>query len=120
VKIKLYFCDTKQIEMNNREKIINLASSLRDNNMPEGSHILLYGSRARGDWNEDSDWDLLLLFNKAKIEESDYASCFDSFTELSWEIGETISPQLYTISEWNNLKHTPFYENVEQDKRILA
>lgn len=106
--------------MNSRERIVNLASTLWKNNMPSGSHIILYGSRARGDWHNDSDWDLLLLFNKPKIEESDYANCFDSFTELSWEIGEPISPQLYTIDEWNKMKSTPFYENVEHDKHILV
>ena len=29
--------------------------------LPKGSTLYLYGSRARGDWNENSDWDLLVL-----------------------------------------------------------
>ena len=32
--------------------------------LPQGSHLLLYGSRARGDHHADSDWDLLVLLNR--------------------------------------------------------
>ena len=32
--------------------------------IPQGSHLLLYGSRARGDYNSNSDWDLLVLLNR--------------------------------------------------------
>ncbi len=32
--------------------------------LPEDAHLLLYGSRARGDFREDSDWDLLILLNR--------------------------------------------------------
>lgn len=88
--------------------------------MPQGSSVFLYGSRARGDWHEGSDWDLLVLINKPKIEETDYENCFDPFTELSWEIGEPISPQLYTVDEWHKMKHSPFFKNVEHDKVVVA
>ena len=106
--------------MSTIDKISQLAIRISKSNMPEGSRVLLYGSRARGDWNKNSDWDLLLLINKPKIEEPDYANCFDPFTELSWELGEPISPQIYTISEWDKMKDSPFYENVERDKIIVA
>lgn len=29
--------------------------------LPKGSTLYLYDSRARSDWHEDSDWNLLLL-----------------------------------------------------------
>lgn len=32
--------------------------------LPQGSIVYLYGSRACGDWTEDSDWDLLVLLDK--------------------------------------------------------
>ena len=32
--------------------------------LPTGSTLYLYGSRARGDFHEDSDWDLLILLDK--------------------------------------------------------
>lgn len=40
--------------------------------LPKGSTLYLYGSRARGDAHEDSDWDLLLLLDKQKIEQDDF------------------------------------------------
>lgn len=36
--------------------------------MPAGSSLLLYGSRARGNAREDSDWDLLILLDKPRLE----------------------------------------------------
>jgi len=106
--------------MNSKDKIFSLARRMSEQTMPSGSLVILYGSRARGDWHSDSDWDLLLLLNKAKVEEEDYVNFFDPFTELSWEIGEPISPQLYTIDEWDKMRCTPFYENVEHDKIVVA
>jgi len=31
---------------------------------PTAKRVLLFGSRARGDEHEDSDWDVLVLFHK--------------------------------------------------------
>lgn len=39
--------------------------------LPEEAHLLLYGSRARGDYHEDSYWDLLVLLNRLQ-EASDF------------------------------------------------
>lgn len=35
--------------------------------LPKGSTLYLYGSRARGDYHEGSDWDLLLLLDKPSV-----------------------------------------------------
>ncbi|MCQ2606089.1 MAG: nucleotidyltransferase domain-containing protein [Bacteroidales bacterium] len=95
-------------------------SSLAKQLVSQDVHIYLFGSRARGDNRSDSDWDLLILFNKQKIEESDYEKYFDSFTELSWKINQQINPQLYTMNDWKKMSFTPFYANVEQDKILIA
>ena len=39
--------------------------------LPKGSTLYLYGSRARGDYHEDSDWDLLLLLDKEELKRQD-------------------------------------------------
>ena len=44
------------------EKIKGLAVSVFSGTL--GSKLILFGSRARGDYNEFSDWDLLILFTK--------------------------------------------------------
>ena len=75
--------------------------------LPAGSHLYLYGSRARGDAREGSDWDLLLLLDKPRIEESDFDNYSFPFTMLGWNYGEVISPQIYTKREWNEMSFMP-------------
>lgn len=88
--------------------------------MPPNGRVLLYGSRARGTERADSDWDLLLLLDKPKIEQSDYDEVVFPFTYLGWELGEAIIPVVYTKKEWEGSAFLPFYKNVEQDKIELS
>ena len=55
-----------------RTQIINRIKQTAANVLPKGSTLYLYGSRARGDYHEDSDWDLLLLLDKQKLEYEDF------------------------------------------------
>ena len=100
----------------NYSKIVDKARSIAS---PDAK-IYLFGSRARGDYRQDSDWDLLVIIDKPSIEEDDYEKYFYPFIDLSWNMGEVINPQLYTSSDWQESSFTPFYNNVEQDKILLA
>lgn len=40
--------------------------------MPKDAKVILFGSRARRDAKADSDWDILVLLNKDKIDEQDH------------------------------------------------
>lgn len=87
--------------------------------LPQGSSLLLYGSRARGEANEGSDWDLLILLDKAEISDKDYDNVSFPFVMLGWNIGELISPQIYTKKEWDSMSFLPYHKNVEHDKIVL-
>ena len=87
--------------------------------LPKGSHLLLYGSRARGDNRADSDWDLLVLVDKEKQQLQDFDLYAYPFIEMGWQIGSEINPMLYTRKEWQQRHFTPFFKNVEQDKVVL-
>lgn len=103
-----------------RAQIIDSIQQVAKTALPQGSSLLLYGSRARGDAHKDSDWDLLILLDKPELTDSDYDNVSFPFTMLGWSIGELISPQLYTKSEWESISFLPFYKNVEHDKIVLV
>ena len=50
--------------------VVESIKDVAKNVLPENAKLLLYGSRARGDYSEGSDWDLLVILDKAKIEQS--------------------------------------------------
>ena len=87
--------------------------------LPSGSHLWLYGSRARGDNRANSDWDLLVLVDKDKEQWQDFDRYVYPFMEMGWEIGAEINPLLYTNAEWQKRSFLPFYHNVEHDKVVL-
>ena len=83
------------------------------------AQILLFGSRARGTENNESDWDLLVLLDKDKIEDSDFDEISYPIVELGWKMGEQFSPKLYTVKEWMKRSFTPFYKNIEKEGILL-
>lgn len=87
--------------------------------LPKGSALYLYGSRARGDYHEGSDWDLLLLLDKPSASYKEKDDLEFSFTDMGWDIGEDINARAYTKSQWLNGPHSMFYFNVEQDKKLI-
>ena len=62
--------------------------------------IELFGSRARGDAEPDSDMDVLVIVNEISPELEDYVS------ECAWEAGFkdgiVIVPVVFTRDEWEN------------------
>ena len=88
--------------------------------LPQGSHLLLYGSRARGDHHADSDWDLLVLLNRQQNINADFASISYPLMELGFDLGQYFSVHTYSQKEWNNMSFLPFYKNVERDKIQLV
>ncbi len=103
-----------------KAKVIDNIKQVAKQILPPNSSLLLYGSQARGDAREGSDWDLLILIDKPKLSDSDYDNVSFPFTLLGWNIGELISPQLYTKKEWEDISYLPFHKNVEHDKIVLV
>ncbi len=87
--------------------------------LPSDAKIILFGSQARGDAHADSDWDVLLLLNKERIEWSDYDNYAYPFRDFGWSVNESINPILYTFRGWAEASHTPFYKNVMNEGQVL-
>ncbi|MBQ9362727.1 MAG: nucleotidyltransferase domain-containing protein [Bacteroidaceae bacterium] len=100
-------------------QVVNRIKQVAKQVLPPGSSLYLYGSRARGDYREGSDWDLLLLLDKPDIEFSDFQKYSYPFMTMGWEIGEEICPHAYTKQDWFHGPHSMFYYNVEEDKKVL-
>ena len=83
--------------------------------LPPGGKVFLFGSRARNEGHSDSDWDILILLEKEKIQNADFDTVAYPLVELGWSLGEMIHPILYTFKEWKRRSFTPFYKNVEKE-----
>ena len=109
-KALLYICGMRI----NREEILNQIKATLHSVAPEAKAIL-FGSRARGDARDDSDWDILIILDKEKLEPEDYDKVSFPLTMLGWDLGARINPIMYTMKEWAASCITPFYKNVEQE-----
>ena len=103
----------------NNPTVINSIREIAVKTLPANSSLLLYGSRASGDNRVDSDWDLLILLDKPKLSSQDYDYGYP-FRELGWDIGEEISPHIYTKKQWDEWTFLPYHKNVERDKIVLV
>lgn len=98
----------------------NITTNLRKV-LPFGE-IYLYGSRARGDANENSDFDLLVLLpdHLSGIAFVEWRKKIaGSLYEVEMESGADISLACYKSGEWKQ-RASLFKYNVDKDKILLC
>lgn len=80
-------------------------------------NIILYGSYARGDYDEESDIDIMIMVDMPREELYKYRSLMSIFcAELDLENNVLLSPKLQSIPFFNKWKNAlPFYQNVIKD-----
>lgn len=109
------------MDMEKKEDVLNAIRKTVARVMPlSGVKIILFGSQARGDAHEESDWDIMVLLDKDKLEETDYEEYSYPLFELGWEIDAPIHPLLYTFKDWELRSFSPFYKNVEKEGVTLC
>lgn len=101
-----------------KQKILEMVKN-QVKNLDPSAEIMLYGSRARNDAHEESDWDLLVLTER-KISQADEKAYRSKIYELELQLGEAFSTIIYNKEVWNSkMKITPFYENVMNEGVLL-
>ncbi len=102
-----------------KDRIIQSIRRTLQSVMPAGGRAYLFGSQARGDARQESDWDILILMDKEKIRHEDFDQVAYPLMELGWGIGAEINPLLYTFQDWESRHFTPFYQEVTNEYIIL-
>jgi len=76
----------------------------------------LFGSRARGDNRQDSDWDIIILVDSQKVTNEIEDKFRDGLYDIELESGQIISTFIYSKGNWNtSLKYSPLYKNVTRE-----
>ena len=103
-----------------KEKIIQSIHKISQDVMPVGAKVILFGSQARNEAHEESDWDILILFHKQeRVNNEDFDKMAFPFIELGWQMGTSINPIIYSYNDWEKRQLTPFYHNVKEDGIVL-
>lgn len=86
--------------------------------------IILYGSYARGDFNKDSDIDIMILTDLTDDEIVKYRSQISYFAydvECEHDFDISLSPLIKNIDKFNYwLEALPFYMNVQKEGVVLS
>ena len=101
--------------MDRREYILQSIKEKSAKIMPVNAKVILFGSQARGDYREDSDWDILILLDKQKLASTDYDDYAYPLFELGWHLDAEIHPLLYTFDDWERRSVLPLYKDVLKD-----
>ncbi len=76
----------------------------------------LFGSRARGDHQKNSDWDILILINEDKVTNEIEDKFRDGLYDIELDSGQVVSAFIYPKTYWNQtLIYSPLYKNVSRE-----
>jgi len=80
------------------------------------AEIILYGSRAREDFHEGSDWDFLILVD-GEVDDKRTDSIRHQLYEIEWETGEVLCSIVRSRVEWASPEYRviPLYKNIKLD-----
>ena len=82
--------------------------------------MFFFGSRARGDAEEMSDWDFLVVV-PGDLDLDREQSIRHRLYEIEWELGPVISSIILTREQWNSelYRELPFSKNVRREGIVL-
>jgi predicted nucleotidyltransferase len=99
--------------MTTREEILSKIKKTVSELDPE-ARIILFGSRARGDYGKESDWDLLILTSIPATEENKRNLRY-RLLDIELETEQPISTLIHHHDHWKNYSITPLYNVIEEE-----
>ena len=102
--------------LSNQEKLILAACKQAINETEADAEVLLYGSRARGDATEESDYDLLIISDsEVTIEAEDRFR--RALYDIQLETASVITVLMVNRDQWNAplSRAMPLHQNIERD-----
>lgn len=85
----------------------------------ETAEVILFGSRARGDFDADSDWDFLILIDEEVTSEKEEL-IRDALYDIELASGEVITSIIEEKSEWDKYEKTLIYKNIEEQGILVS
>jgi HEPN domain-containing protein/predicted nucleotidyltransferase len=103
------------VQHTNDPRLDTLVGSMVDRIRPE--LILLFGSRARGDAHEDSDYDLMIVVHDGE----DPESCRDTANDVCARLNLSVDIATRTIDQYTRRQHDPGFLDwlVAREGRVL-
>lgn len=93
----------------------------RISHLDPDAEVIVFGSHARGQAREESDWDILILINGPKTNREVEDKYRNEMFYLEIELGEPISTFVYSKHDWETkFIHTPLYQNIKKEGVRLA
>ena len=80
------------------------------------ANVWLFGSRARNEAGNDSDWDVLVLTNNDTVTHQEEEKYIDHLSTLMVETGQVIQVLVYSAKEWNSrYSDIPLYKSIQKE-----
>jgi predicted nucleotidyltransferase len=89
-------------------------------NVVRDAQVILYGSRARGDAHEYSDYDILILVD-GPVDMALEEKMISNVYPLELETGAMLTLIVYSTEQWNSplYRAMPFHKNVDREGVML-
>jgi predicted nucleotidyltransferase len=84
------------------------------NQIDESAEVILFGSRARGDFDSDSDWDFLILIQEELTSEKEELMR-NAIYDIELATGEVITSIIEEKLEWEKYDQTLIFKNIEEE-----
>ena len=100
-----------------QDKFSDILNMIRDTirTVEPTAEIILYGSRARGDARDDSDWDVLAIVDKPRLSLKDRGNLQYLVWDKGLDMGEEINVFSYTKQQWEQAPPSLFKINVMRE-----